>query len=393
MQASLETVRFAFQPVFNLRTGGVVAIEVLARVRDSDVHHFLDEARRGDELIETDVALAAAAIDAAAAHETLLPLHVNLLAETVASSPVELAPLREALRRNSRRAKDVIIDVSAPYSNTPPGELVHGLGSLRLDGFRIALDGLGDGDPPLTVLAAASPDLLKIDCEITAGLPDDQGRFALVEALAQLADRIGAAVIAEGVESDEQLAALRQIGVQFAQGNLLAAAARRPAVNATISPAMVLASESKEHTDDGPPLTDYLHPAITLPVDVTAEEVRAALVDQPVATGVVLVDPADRPCWTIDRNRFLLAVTGPFGHALHARREATRLADKPHIIESGASILSVLDVVAGADRQRSGDDIVVVDGDGRCRGIVRVTELVRGIAEQSSGQPQGRHSR
>jgi hypothetical protein len=93
------------------------------------------------------------------------------------------------------------------------------------------------------------------------------------------------------------------------------------------------------------------------------------------------------------RTRFLLAVTGPYGHALHARRAAARLADKPHLVDDDASALTVLDVIAAADRQRSGDDVIVVDAAGRCRGIVRVTELVRGIAEAGTGGRPGRHSR
>src|SRR5690606_38813584 len=66
-------------------------------------------------------------------------------------------------------------------------------------------------------------------------------------------------------------------------------------------------------------------PATTLPHDVTAEKVREVLADHPEVNGVVLVDSRNRPQWTIDRNRFLLAVTGPYGHALHAHRPASRL--------------------------------------------------------------------
>ncbi|HEX3812809.1 MAG TPA: EAL domain-containing protein [Mycobacteriales bacterium] len=393
MSDLLERVHFAFQPVFNLRTGGVVAVEVLARLRDGTVRELLDTARREHRLLETDLALAVGAVAAAADQESLLPLHVNLLAETVASSWAELAPLRDELRRTGRRTRDVVVDVSAPYSLAARSALLGGLQALREDGFGIALDGLGDGDSPLTVLAEASPDLLKLDRRITAGLPHDQGQVALVEALVHLAGRIDAGVVAEGVETNAELAALRRLSIGFAQGNLLAPSARRPAVSATLPPAVLLGAPERGFAANAPALGAFLHPAITLPVAATAEDVRVALTDQPAATGVVLVDPADQPVFSVDRNRFLLAVTGPYGHALHARREATRLADRPHIIGSDASLLTALDVVAGADRHRAGDDLVVVDEAGRCRGIVRVTELVRGIAEQGAGQPAGRHSR
>jgi EAL domain-containing protein (putative c-di-GMP-specific phosphodiesterase class I) len=393
MGGALEQVRFAFQPVFNLRTGGAIAIEVLARTPAGTAQALLESARREGRLAEVDVGLAVAAVRTAADFETLMPLHVNLRATTVASSPVELAPLREELHRTSRRPRDVVIDVSAPYSAISRDELLRGIGDLRLDGFGISLDGLGDGDSPLTVLAAATPDLLKLDRRVTAGLPGDDGLTALVESLVHFADRLGAGLLAEGVQTDAELAAVRRLGVGFAQGNLLAPASRRPAVGRTILPATMLGHSPVNHGESGPPLTDFLHPAIMLPTDSTAEEVRVALADQPAATGIVLVDGADRPHLSIDRNRFLLAVTGPYGHALHARRAAARLADKPHLVDDDASALTVLDVIAAADRQRSGDDVIVVDAAGRCRGIVRVTELVRGIAEAGTGGRPGRHSR
>jgi diguanylate cyclase (GGDEF)-like protein len=96
---------------------------------------------------------------------------------------------------------------------------------------------------------------------------------------------------------------------------------------------------------------------------------------------VVGVDTDNRPQWSVDRTRFLVAVTGPYGHALHARRAAARLADKPHTIDAGASALEFLELVTDADWGRTGDDVVVVDGTGHCLGVVLVTEVVRGVAE------------
>jgi diguanylate cyclase (GGDEF)-like protein len=133
-------------------------------------------------------------------------------------------------------------------------------------------------------------------------------------------------------------------------------------------------------------VTELMHPATTLPVSATAEEVREALAAAPMVNSVVLLDDAERPQWTIDRNRFLLAVTGPYGHALHANRSAKRLGDKPRVIPIGASVFDVLDVLAGADLVRTNDDVVVADAAHRCIGVVRVTDLVRAVADSKVEQ-------
>ncbi|MEU5697198.1 GGDEF domain-containing protein [Actinosynnema sp. NPDC020468] len=394
--ALLDDVRFAFQPLFNLHTGGVVAIEALARPHDGSVQDLLRMAFRAGYLANTDVALACRAVRHAADHDVLLPLHVNLLAMTIADKPEQMAPLYSALRDTGRGPEDLVVEVGTPYSRAPRRLLVKGLRRLRADGFKIALDGVGEGDTPLSLITEVQPELLKLDREVVQALPADAAQFALVQALQHLTEQIGALVVAEGVETEAHLGALRRLGVRLAQGNLLAEASRRPKVGATIAPVLSEVNEADAVTKTmtaplrrkktGPKVTDFLHPATTLPEDATSEDVRDVLASQPTVTGVVLVDGDGRPCGTVDRNRFLLAVTGPFGHALHAKREASRLADKPKLIGAESGALELLEIVAHADRERTNDDLVVVDPDDRCLGVVRVADVVRGVAEMKVEQ-------
>lgn len=380
MPALLDDVRFAFQPLFNLNTGGVVAVEALARPHDGSVQDLLQTAYRAGFLANTDVGLACRALRHAADHDILLPLHLNLLAMTIADKQELMRPLYGALRDTRRDPSHVVIEVSAPYTRVGRNRLMQGLKILRDNGFRIALDGIGEGDVPLSLLAEAHPDFVKLDRELVVQLPDDPARCALVRSLAHLGEHTGAQLVAEGVETETQLAALRKLGVGLAQGNMLAPASRRPAIGARIAPEAVTNTGEIRRTK-GPRVTDFLHPATTLPEHATSEQVREVLASQQSVTGVVLVDDEGRPRWSVDRNRFLLAVTGPYGHALHAKREANRLADKPHIIGPDATALELLDVVANANRERTTDDLVVVDNADRCMGVVRVADVVRGVAE------------
>ncbi|RAS59975.1 diguanylate cyclase/phosphodiesterase [Lentzea atacamensis] len=380
MPALLDDVRFAFQPLFNLNTGGVVAVEALARPHDGSVQDLLQAAFQAGLLTNADVGLACRAVRSAADHDLLLPLHINLLAITVADRPEVMSPLYGALRDARRTPDSIVIEVGEPYSRANRARLARGLQTLRNNGFRIALDCVGEGDVPLGLLTSASPDFIKLDREIVRTLPDDAARCALVRSLVHLGEYTGGQVVAEGVETEAQLTYLRKLGVGHAQGNMLAPPQRRPAVNARIAPeAVTETGEIRRHA--GPRVTDFLHPATTLPEHATSEEVREVLASQPTVTGVVLVDDEGRPKWSVDRNRFLLAVTGPYGHALHAKREAARLADKPHIIGTEASALDLLDVVTHANRERTNDDLIVVDHNERCMGVVRVADVVRGVAE------------
>lgn len=372
---SPRAVRFAFQPLYSLHTGGVVAHEALAKPGRGTVPELLAQARRDGRLAEADLGLAVAAVRQDAEHPTSLPLHLNLSARTLAAPQAMYDDLLEELGDAGRRTRDVVLEIGPPFAPLPAGRALAGMRELTELGFRIALDGLGRGDLPLGLLVEAPIDLVKLDRTVLRGLPDDPAAAAVVEALLHYTNRTGTRLVATGVETGAQLDAVRGLGVRIAQGHLLA-----PPTAAGPAPALLTRGRPSGGAP-APCVGDFLRPATTLPETATCDEVREVLAAADAPGGVVGVDELNRPRWSVDRTRFLVAVTGPYGHALHAKRPAARLADTPHTIEARAGAMEFLELVTDADWGRTGDDVVVVDELGRCLGVVLVTEVVRGVAE------------
>jgi diguanylate cyclase (GGDEF)-like protein len=374
--APVPGVSYAFQPMLSTRTGRLLALEALARPEHGTVHDVLRDAARANRLVEVDAELAAGAVRAATTAE--VPLHVNVLAKTATRPDELLAPLLPALRATGRQPADVTVEVTPPFGGLSREALLDGLKALRQQGFRVAFDGAGDGDLPLSIVADALPDMVKLDAYLLEGVPDNPAVVALIEALGHLASRTGIRLAAVGVESEDQLAVLSRLGVPVAQGNLMAAA--QHGTPTYVAPE-VTRLDGLPVGPGGPLVADLVHPAVTLPESATSEEVRQVFVDSPEVSGVVLIDSGGRPRWSLSRNRFLLAVTGPYGHALHASRPAARHADTPRTIRADASSIQLLAAVGETEGSRAGDDVVVVDPVGRCVGIVRLTEVMRGVAE------------
>lgn len=184
MHSWTDTLRFAFQPVVNLTTGGITALEILARPERGDV---LAEARRHPEL---GGRLAALAIRTAARRETPLPLHVNVFAATLADLG-GLAVLRDAVREAGRMPWEVTVDVGPPYTHVPHQALLETVTAVRDEGFRISADGIGDCDVPLRLLVDLAPDLVKLDASLLT-------RPAAVRAMRTLCEQLGALLSVEG---------------------------------------------------------------------------------------------------------------------------------------------------------------------------------------------------
>ncbi|MFD4562003.1 EAL domain-containing protein [Streptomyces sp. NPDC058469] len=364
MRSSTDTLRFAFHPVVNLTTGGVAGLEILVRPETGDI---LAEARRDPEL---DGRLSVLAVRAAARKETLLPLHINVFAGTLADLG-GLTPLHSAVREAGRLPWEVTIDIVPPYTHVPQRALLEAVSELRGQGFRICADGVGDGDVPLRLLTDLTPDLVKLDASLLE-------RPAAVRAMRTLCEQLGALLSVEGVETETQCATARSAGAQLAQGELFAPPTRIPTADVYVPPrAPGLATTPPS----GPWVREFVRPAALLPDTAPAGQVRALLTGSPDVSGVVLVDRDGVPVRSVHRSRFLLSMSGRYGHALYADRPAAKLGDVPRTVGVDATAWEVLDVVAVGDRDRTSDDVAVVDRYGRCVGVVRLADLVRTLAE------------
>ncbi len=93
---------------------------------------------------------------------------------------------------------------------------------VRRLGVRLAVDDAGAGFASLRHILNLVPDLIKLDGTLIAGIEGDRARQALAAGLISFAEVLGASIIAEGIESEGQLAALRALGVECGQGYFLA---------------------------------------------------------------------------------------------------------------------------------------------------------------------------
>ena len=99
----------------------------------------------------------------------------------------------------------------------------HGvLNEVRGRGVRLAVDDLGAGYSNLKYIADLSPEVVKLDRDLTKDLNTDMRRMVLVAAVVTLCDQLDASVVAEGIETVDELRAVRAAGVRYGQGYHLA---------------------------------------------------------------------------------------------------------------------------------------------------------------------------
>jgi diguanylate cyclase (GGDEF)-like protein/PAS domain S-box-containing protein len=135
-------------------------------------------------------------------------------------------------------ASSVCLEVTETALTQNVESVVAALHELRALGVVIAIDDFGTGHASLTYLTRLPVDVLKVDRLFVSGLGTDQRSAAIVGAVAAMGRAFSLAVVAEGVEDDVQLGALRELDVDLAQGYLFSRAVPNEDVPALIRPGL-----------------------------------------------------------------------------------------------------------------------------------------------------------
>lgn len=96
------------------------------------------------------------------------------------------------------------------------------LAEIRKKGVRLAVDDFGAGYSNLRYISDLTPDIVKFDRELVSGIREGSRLYRLMRSLVRLCKEMGAQVVAEGIETVDELAAVETARVDFAQGYLLA---------------------------------------------------------------------------------------------------------------------------------------------------------------------------
>jgi diguanylate cyclase (GGDEF)-like protein/PAS domain S-box-containing protein len=148
------------------------------------------------------------------------PVAVNLSARQFASETL-VADIREAMAENGAAPADLEVELTESVLMADPDRANEVLQELHVMGVRISIDDFGTGYSSLSYLKRFPAQTVKIDRSFIHGLPTDADDLAITEAVIAMAHSLGLNVVAEGVETAEQLASLRALGCDEAQGFLL----------------------------------------------------------------------------------------------------------------------------------------------------------------------------
>ncbi|WP_446740736.1 EAL domain-containing protein [Sphingomonas sp. CFBP 13720] len=214
-------IAMAFQPIVDLTTGLPFAYEALVRGANGESAANVLARVTPDNRYAFDQRCRVAAIEGAVAAgilDTGARLSMNFLPNAVYSPAACIQLTLRTSQATGMPIERLIFEFTENERMDDPAHVATIVDTYRRMGFGTALDDFGAGHAGLNLLARFQPDIVKLDMELVRGIEVSMPRRMIVEAVVRLCESLGLTVVAEGVETQAELDALRAIGIRYIQG-------------------------------------------------------------------------------------------------------------------------------------------------------------------------------
>ena len=375
-----------FQPIVALENPRILGYEALIRGPEHSPLHYPDAlfatARQARLSAALEFACREVSCEQFAALGLPGKLFLNMSPISFTDSQYRDGVTREILQRVGLSAERIVFELteSQPLDET---ELLRAASEhFQRQGFAVALDDLGAGYSGLRVWSELNPDYVKIDRHFISGIDLDPVKREFVRAMLAIAQRIGNRVIAEGIETAEELSTLIAMGVDYVQGYFIARPSALPPLQLPEHLLPLCRARHQRHQDSFVQrVGDIVMDVNTLKPDVTAAEVVSLFRSDVRLTSIPVVD-GDLPLGMVSRAELLNTFAHRFAHELYANKPIRDFVSPLSLIVELDTEVKVLGQIIAEDPQQNLSVDFIVCEQGRYRGVGKVRTLLRAITEE-----------
>jgi len=389
-----RALRCVFQPIVDMRDGSIYAHEALIRGPQAMPLHSPDDlfaaARREGLLLEFELACVAVALNRWSELRRPGRLFVNVSAKAL----VEAVRRRslEALVRDIGKlglvARLLTFEITEHEHVSDVDGFIDSVREVQVAGLSFALDDFGDGRSSLRLWSELAPDVVKIDKYFTREISCHAKKLQTLRALMQIAEVFGTSLVAEGIETADDLRVIRDIGITWGQGyytgrpeplpreSIEPAAARVLAdKRVAVMPTMGSASSPGRLRELG---VIYAEPILPT---TTNEQLVAIFDKHPEWPAIAVVDDAGTPVALIERHQFLDRYARGYFKEVFGRKAALPFANSsPRLLERDRDVRELIGILTSDDQRYLTEGFIVTEN-GRYVGLGTADQLVRNVTE------------
>jgi EAL domain-containing protein (putative c-di-GMP-specific phosphodiesterase class I)/GGDEF domain-containing protein len=375
-----------FQPIVDLHHGSTLAWEVLSRGPEwmPSPNEMFQTAERLGMVGELEHACRRTAFRTIAALPSPLSsrrFFLNVSPHVISNEDARGGSLQVDLARYGLDQSNFVMEITERESILDYEGFERQIRDYVRQGFRIALDDFGAGHSGLVTLVTCSPHFLKLDMSLARDIHRHAYKQHLLKSLVAFAGSVDAALIAEGVETWDELETLARFGVRYAQGFLLGrpvATPTEPAMNVRVQLRRIMRQFNYREAD----LNEAVSPLVIRCQTLRERERRGEDIDRmfrkdPGLDHVVIVRD-ERPTGLITRSAYYAKTGGPVGYHLYQWKPAEEAANPtPLIVEESMSIPALAKLAMERPPEEIYDPVLVVNTQDLRRASIIYADLDR----------------
>lgn len=290
---------------------------------------------------------------------------------------------REYVDKNNINASQIVFELTEHEAISDMSTFLTALEHYKKQMYEIALDDVGSGYSGLGLICDINPQYVKIDMKIIRNIHKNRLQYAIVKSLSDLAEAADFKLIAEGIETAEEMEVLVELGVHYGQGYYFA----RPSesflelkksvgfVCKQVKEANVRYNRTCNYGTDSFRIKNITDTGVTAPMTMRVRELAEMFEENPELFGVTIVCDG-KSIGTITRHLLDHKLSGRFGFDLYQNKEVLHIMDNIFLeVDCSDSIKNVADMAMRRQRDAIYDFIVVSKG-GEYYGVVTIKELL-----------------
>lgn len=313
-------------------------------------------------------------------------LFINVSPHTIEQKSHPHGETLNLLKRFDLKPEQLVIEVTERFEATDPSLLKDSLQHYRNMGLRIAIDDLGTGHSGLKQWAELRPDIVKIDRYFISDCHNNIVKRELLRTIFEMGKATGVSIIAEGIEHHDEFILLKNLGMQYAQGYLLA----RPEVTPTRQfPNQLCGYQANANsTQIRRPDTDQFEigklvkPVAPVLANAKCIDVYRLFQKNDNQLCVAVVDESDKPIGLVYRDQLTELFSSDYGRALYSKKDIDMVMNHVMLaVEIGSPIDEISKYITDNDEFDTRPEFIVIN-QGQYVGLANVRSLLKKMTEE-----------
>ncbi len=387
-----KQIKTVFQPIISLRDGSLLGYEALSRVKGDSFIKSPDElffyAGQCNRLWDLELLCRTKSLESAFLnneHPMDTKLFVNVNPNIMHDVKFRQGFTKEYLSQYGITPENIIFEITERNAVNDMSSFKSTVNHYKEQTYKIAIDDAGAGYSGLNLISDIKPHYIKLDMNLIRNINEDSIKFALVKSMIELSHMANIHLIAEGIETREEMATLINLGVHYGQGYFIQKPVEEMAtISAEVIEILKDINRKKNHTFGNQVNSIYIEnlttDAYTISPSTSVEQVFEIFKKNPSILGLCIVKN-NTVMGTICKARFTLMLSGQYGFSLYQKKTITYLMETDFLAVDSQTPISAVSHIAMSRPADKLYDFIVVTKNSEYLGTVTIKDLLQKTTE------------